>query len=100
MRQNIHTAVLRITIAEITCSQGSADSAVNLLLRYIPPKAISQTMAVWEIVAASPSITACRTVPLMAMIKAAIMVLEWPGSRPCKAPNKMALGIKNQALPC
>src|SRR5512135_1577768 len=33
-------------------------------------------------------------------MKAAIIVLEWPGSRPCSAPSRMALGTYSQALPC
>src|SRR5690606_10512182 len=35
-------------------------------------------------------------------MKAAIMVFEWPGSRPCSAPRKMALGMNSQACaaPC
>ena len=62
--------------------------------------AISQTTAVWETVAASPSSTACFNVPRTATIKAAIIVFEWPGSRPCSAPSSIALGINSQALPC
>ena len=61
--------------------------------------AISQTMAVCETVAASPSNTACRMVPRTATMKAAIIVFEWPGSRPCSAPSRMALGRNSQALP-
>jgi hypothetical protein len=53
VRQNIQTAVPRMMMAETSCSHGSADSAVKRLLMYIPPKAISQTMAVCERVAAS-----------------------------------------------
>ena len=36
------------------------------------------------------------------MINAAIMVLECPGSSPCSAPSRIALGKKNQAcaVPC
>src|SRR6516165_10404790 len=30
-------------------------------------------------------------------MKAAIIVLEWPGSSPCRAPSRMALGMKGQA---
>src|SRR5574343_649263 len=33
-------------------------------------------------------------------MKAAIIVLEWPGSRPCSAPSAIALGTNSQALPC
>ncbi len=40
--------------------------------------AISQTTAVWETVAASPSSTACFNVPRTATIKAAIIVLNGP----------------------
>ena len=38
----------------------------------------------------------------MATIKAAIMVFECPGSRPCSTPSKMALGKYSQACeaPC
>jgi hypothetical protein len=51
---------------------------VNALLIYIPPSAISHTTAVCDSVAASPSITACLIVPLIAIIKAAIIVLNAP----------------------
>src|SRR4051812_2555100 len=59
-------------------------------------------MAVCESVAASPSNTACMTVPRTAMMKAAIIVLEWPGSRPCRAPSRIAVGTNSQAcaVPC
>src|SRR5208283_1787055 len=60
---------------------------------------MSQTIAVWEKVAARPSRIACATVPRMATMKAAIIVLEWPGSRPCSAPRRIALGAKSHALP-
>ncbi|SBT09944.1 conserved hypothetical protein [Candidatus Accumulibacter aalborgensis] len=45
---------------------------------------------------------ACATVPRMATMKAAIIVFEWPGSRPCSAPSRIALGMNSQALvvPC
>src|SRR5690606_12650655 len=56
-----------------------------------------QTTAVCEIVAAIPSSTACVTVPRIATMKAAIIVLEWPGSSPCSAPRRIALGMKSQA---
>src|SRR5208283_3507914 len=58
-----------------------------------------QTIAVWEKVAARPSRIACATVPRMATMQAAIIVLEWPGSRPCSAPRRIALGAKSHALP-
>src|SRR5450759_2888122 len=58
-----------------------------------------QTISVWETVAASPRSTACITVPRMAMMKAAIIVLEWPGSRPCNAPSRIALGTNSHAFP-
>lgn len=58
VRQNIQKAVPRMITEETICSRGSADSAVNLLLIYIPPKAISHTTAVCDNVAATPSITA------------------------------------------
>ena len=50
-----------------------------------------------EIAAESPSSTACQTVPRIAMMNAAIIVLEWPGSSPCSAPSKMAVGTKSHA---
>ncbi len=55
-----------------------------------------------EIAAESPSSTACQTVPRIAMMNAAIIVLEWPGSSPCSAPSKMAVGTKSHACaePC
>ncbi|MNE80156.1 hypothetical protein D3C80_1767020 [compost metagenome] len=100
MRQNIHMAVPRIITAETSCSHGSTASAVKRLLRTMPPKAIIQTIAVCETVAARPSRTACRTVPLIAMIKAAIIVFECPGSSPCNIPSKMAPGMYSHAFPC
>ncbi len=39
-----------------------------------------------------PSRAACQAVPRIAMMKAAIMVLEWPGSSPCRAPRRIATG--------
>ena len=64
--------------------------------------AITHTIAVCDKVAAKPSKTACPTVPRTAMMKAAIMVLECPGSSPCSAPRAMALGINHHTLllPC
>ena len=61
--------------------------------------ATAQTTAVCDRVADKPSSTACPTVPRTAMMKAAIMVLEWPGSKPCSAPRAMALGRNHQAFP-
>ena len=66
----------------------------------IDAMAISQTTAVCDTVAASPSSTACFRVPRTATINAAIIVFECPGSRPCRAPSRIALGINSQALPC
>jgi hypothetical protein len=63
----------------------------------MPPSATTQTTTVWESVAAKPSSTAWRTVPLTAMMKAAIIVFEWPGSSPCSAPSKMAVGTNSHA---
>ena len=34
----------------------------------------------------------------MAMMNAAIIVFECPGSRPCMAPSRIAVGIKIQRL--
>ena len=51
-----------------------------------------------EIAAERPSRTACATVPRIATINAAIMVLECPGSRPCNAPSRIAVGMKIQRL--
>ena len=64
--------------------------------------ATAHTTAVCDRVAAKPSNTACATVPRMAMMNAAITVLECPGSNPCKAPRATALGRNSQALapPC
>src|SRR5262245_9321856 len=63
---------------------------------------MAQTMRVCETVAARPSSTAWPTVPRMATMKAAIMVLEWPGSSPCSAPSRIALGTNSHACaaPC
>ena len=55
---------------------GSMASLFTSRQKYMPPSAIAQTTAVWETVAASPSNTACQTVPRTATIKAAIIVLE------------------------
>ena len=55
-------------------------------------------MSECERAAERPSNTACPMVPRMATMKAAIMVLEWPGSKPCNAPSKMAEGMKSQRL--
>ena len=88
-----------IIAAEITCIHGSLASALQCWPKYMPPSAISQTMAVCETVAASPSSTACISVPRTATMNAAIIVFEWPGSRPCSAPSRIALGMNSQALP-
>src|SRR4051794_24340945 len=68
----------------------------------MPPSAMPHTTRVCESVAARPSSTACVTVPRIATMKAAIIVLECPGSKPCRAPSRMALGMNNQACvaPC
>src|SRR5713226_7929200 len=70
--------------------------------KYKPPSAITQTIRVWEMVAARPSRIACPTVPRIATTNAAIIVLECPGSSPCSAPRRMALGMNSQACvePC
>jgi hypothetical protein len=52
---------------------------------------------VCEIVAARPSKTACFTVPRTATMNAAIIVFECPGSKPCNAPRRMALGMNSHA---
>lgn len=57
-------------------------------------------MAVCEMVADTPSNTACLIVPRMATMNAAIIVLLCPGSKPCSAPSRIAPGMNNQALPC
>ncbi|MCY1551415.1 hypothetical protein D9M68_877430 [compost metagenome] len=77
-------------------------SPSRLRPRYMPPRATSQTTAVCETVAARPNRTACFRVPRTATMKAAIRVLECPGSRPCKAPRRTALGKYSQAWagPC
>jgi hypothetical protein len=51
----------------------------------------THTTAVCETVAASPSNAACATVPRTAMMKAVIIVLLCPGSKPCRAPSTRAL---------
>jgi hypothetical protein len=43
-----------------------------------------------------PNKTACEIVPLTAMMKAVIIVLEWPGSSACKAPRSIAVGMNTQ----
>ncbi len=88
-----------ISTAEMICIHGSLASALHRWPKYMPPSAISQTTAVCDTVAARPSRTACISVPRTAMMNAAIMVLEWPGSRPCSAPSRIALGTNSQALP-
>ena len=84
---------------EISCIHGSLASALQCWPKYMPPSAISQTMAVCDSVAARPSSTACTSVPRTATMNAAIIVFEWPGSRPCSAPSRIALGMNSQALP-
>ena len=63
----------------------------------MPPNPIPHTIKVCEMVAVIPSSTACHTLPLIATMKAAIIVLEWPGSSPCNAPSRMALGMNSHA---
>ena len=46
---------------------------------------IRQMTSEREKAALRPRRMACFTVPRTAMMKAAIMVFEWPGSSPCKA---------------
>ena len=65
-----------ISTAEMTCIQGSLASALQCWPKYMPPSAITQTMAVCEMVAARPSSTACISVPRTAMMNAAIIVFE------------------------
>ena len=56
-----------------------------------------QTIAVCEIVAVIASSAACQKVPRIATMKAAIIVFEWPGSSPCSAPSRIALGMNSHA---
>ncbi len=88
-----------IITAESSCIHGSLASALHWRPKYMPPSAISQTMAVCDSVAARPSSTACISVPRTAMMNAAIIVLECPGSSPCSAPSRIALGMNSHALP-
>jgi hypothetical protein len=46
-------------------------------------------------VAVTASSAAWGIVPRIATMKAAIMVLEWPGSSPCSAPRRIALGMNS-----
>jgi hypothetical protein len=55
-------------------------------------------MSECEIAAERPRSTACQTVPRMATMNAAIMVFEWPGSSPCMAPSRIAVGMNSQRL--
>jgi hypothetical protein len=59
-----------------------------------------QTKMLWEIVAARPSKAACQTVPRTAMIKAAIIVFECPGSSPCRAPINNAAANSSTGAVC
>ena len=86
--------------AEAICRYGSVASVLKRLPKYRPASPITHTMAVCETVAASPSSTACASVPRTAMMNAAIIVLECPGSSPCRAPSSMALGMNSQEFPC
>ena len=81
-----------MSTAEATWKYGSVASAPQWLPSHSPPSATAQTTRVWENVAASPSRIAWVTVPRTAMMKAAIIVLLWPGSRPCRAPSRTAEG--------
>ena len=71
---------------------GSVDSTFQWLPNFRANAARAQITREWEIAADSPSSAACRIVPRTAMMKAAIIVLECPGSRPCSAPSTMATG--------
>ncbi|MET4279478.1 hypothetical protein ABIB68_007763 [Bradyrhizobium sp. F1.2.2] len=44
-----------------------------------------------------PRSTAWKMVPLIATMKAAIIVFEWPGSSPCSAPRRTTLGTNSHA---
>lgn len=89
-----------MSTADATFKYGSVASAFQLRPKYSPAIATAHTTAVCDSVADRPSSTACVSVPRRATMKAAIIVLEWPGSKPCKAPSKIALGMNSQALPC
>ena len=56
-----------------------------------------QIIAVCETVAESASSAAWANVPRMATMKAAVIVLECPGSSPWSAPSRTAAGANNQA---
>ena len=81
-----------INAAEATCRYGSKLSVSTPCQKYMPPSATTHTIKVCESVAQSPSSTACITVPRTAMMNAAIIVFECPGSRPCSAPRNTAVG--------
>ena len=84
VRQIIQAATATMMTAEATWKYGSVCSKSQLLPKYSPVIATAQTTAVCESVADRPSSTAWVIVPRIATMKAAIMVLEWPGSSPCR----------------
>src|SRR3569832_1740285 len=84
--------------AEAIWKYASLCSPFHWRPKYNPASATSHTFAVCETVAESPSRVACSTVPRIAMMKAAIIVLELPGSSPCNAPSRIALGTNSHAM--
>ena len=83
--------------AEASWKYGSVVSAFHWLPYFSATAASTQMRSECENAAESPSNTACQTVPRIATMNAAIIVLECPGSRPCKAPRSMAVGMKSHA---
>jgi len=73
-------------------NQGSVLSSLRSPPHVNADSASTQTMITWENAAERPRRTACGMVPRTAMMKAAIMVFECPGSKPCRAPNSKAMG--------
>ena len=59
-----------------------------------------QMSAEWESAAETPRRQAWPTVPRVATMKAAIMVLECPGSRACSAPNTSAVAMSQKTEEC
>jgi len=71
---------------------GSMRALSKRLPKCMPTAAMIHTMAVCDSAAEAPSSIACATLPRMATMNAAIIVLLWPGSSPWSAPSSMALG--------
>ena len=71
-----------MSAADTSWKYGSVSSAFHCPPHVSAMAASAQMSRECEMAADSPSSTACQTVPRMAMINAAIIVFECPGSSP------------------